>query len=56
MDVPGELLGVAFSIDQNGSVSSLKEMSTSFMLRVEIDCIGRVEEVHHARQIAQGRF
>jgi hypothetical protein len=56
MDVSRKLLGINFGLDQDGFVSSLEEMAAPFMLCVEIDGIHCIQEVHHARQVAQRRF
>jgi hypothetical protein len=56
VDVLGDFLGIAFGIDQDRFIPSLEEMPASFVFFVEMDCIGRIQEVHHARQIAQRRF
>jgi hypothetical protein len=53
MNVPGKRLGIFIPFYQNGLVASLKQVTASFSLNIEIRCIGAIDMAHYLWQVGR---
>ena len=56
MHVPAQFQKIVISVNENGLVSALEEVSAPFPLDIDIGCIGAVQVMHDFTKVFIGSF